>query len=190
MGGTLYINSEVENVYCKLSAKSNSEDNIKEIRLIKNGQILMSWNPNSTSFNSKFILQISSSDFYRIEVDCGSGYAFSNPIWVSQNLISQNSSLKLNDNLSSNEMSITSNNLTIHPNPANSKFQILGLSTGLTYHYSIKTLQGKIVKSGLVSEINSSINLNDINADIYILHINPESDNSAIKRMLVIVKKD
>lgn len=190
MGGTLYINNEVENVYCKLSAKSNSEDNIKEIRLIKNGQILMSWNPNSTLFNLKFILQISSSDFYRIEVDCGSGYAFSNPIWISQNLISQNPSLKLNDNFSTNESSIENNSLIINPNPANAEFQILGLYPNLTYHYSLKTLQGKIVKSGLVSEINSSINLNDVNADIYILHVNPEDDNSAIKRMLVIVKKD
>lgn len=191
MGGTVNIPMVSENLFCKIYANSNSDDLIREVRLIRNGQVIETWNPNSKSILVKQVLPALAEDFYRIEVDCGNGYAFSNPIWINQNLISPNSSLNNSNKDSSIAISVFEKSvLSINPNPANSEFEVLGLIPDVKYHYSLKTLQGRTISAGELSDANNTIQLNDITSDIYILHVYPEMETTAIKRLLVVVKKD
>ncbi len=190
MGGTVYMPYDAGSLFCKISANSNSEDLIREVRLIRNGQIIESWNPNSKTFLTKQTLQGLTDDFYRIEIDCGNGFAFSNPIWISQNVLAPNSSTSNNKD-SLNQVSLIEKSvLSISPNPASDYLDVFGLVPEIDYHYIIKTLQGKTISVGEVSERNSRIELNDVQSDIYILNVYPERDATAVKRLLIVVKKD
>ena len=191
MGETVYVNSDAENIMLRISANSNSDDNISEIKLYKNGSVIRIWENLGQIKLIKELINVSPGDFFRIELTAGSGYAFSNPIWINQNLISPNSSLNNSNKDSSIAISVFEKSvLSINPNPANSEFEVLGLIPDVKYHYSLKTLQGRTISAGELSDANNTIQLNEITSDIYILHVYPEMETTAIKRLLVVVKKD
>lgn len=192
MGGTVEIQDEYQQVICRISANSNSTDPIRVVRLIRNGQIVETWYPNALTFFVKQFIPSYTNDFYRIEVDCGGGYAFSNPIWISQNNISQTQKINANSNSNSTDQpsEFEKSILTVNPNPASSEIEVLGLIPNTMYHYHIKSLQGKTVSSGELSASENRIELSGVMSDMYILNIFPEVEISCVKRLLIVVKKD
>jgi hypothetical protein len=190
MGETVFITSEFQNILLRISANSNSVDNISEIKLYKNGNVIRIWENVGQSIIIKEPINVSPGDFFRLELTAGSGFAFSNPIWISQNLISPNSINNSYSDSSINVSVLQNSKLSVNPNPANTEFEVFGLLPQINYTYSLKTLQGKTVSVGSVSTSSNSISLNDVFSDIYILNIYPEIESSNVKRLLVVVKKD
>ncbi|MFZ4413381.1 MAG: CehA/McbA family metallohydrolase [Bacteroidales bacterium] len=99
MGSDLKVPLTGKSVSIKIDAKFNQ--NITEVRLIKNGNLLISWQPNIDSINYTYNTTALPGDFFRAEVKSGSTYlAYSNPIWIKQG--SSNASLfniKVDNNL-------------------------------------------------------------------------------------------
>ncbi len=185
MGSTISLNEEFKAVPLKIVAKSGNNNVITELRLIKNGFLLEKWNPNKSQFNLKKIITISPNDFFRIEVECGNGFAFSNPIWITQNP-SINNFYKVENKLNNDFNS----NLTIIPNPAKDFIKIDGLLPKATYHYILKNLQGREITSGIISNSDNLIHLQELESDFLILSIFPELAESKTVRLLLVIKKD
>jgi hypothetical protein len=72
-----------------LSANANGGGTVRAVRLIKNGTVINTYQPNTSTWSYTLTNQtLTQGDFYRIEVDCSSDgttftHAFSNPIWIS-----------------------------------------------------------------------------------------------------------
>ncbi len=83
MGSDLKVPLTGKSVSIKIEAKFNP--NITEVRLIKNGNVLMSWQSNIDSINYTYNTNALPGDFFRAEVKSGTDYlAYSNPIWIKQ----------------------------------------------------------------------------------------------------------
>ncbi|MFZ4413383.1 MAG: CehA/McbA family metallohydrolase [Bacteroidales bacterium] len=99
MGSDLKVPLIGKSVSIKIDAKFNQ--NITEVRLIKNGSVLMSWQTNIDSINYTYNTNALPGDFYRAEIKSGTSFlAYSNPIWIKQG--SANASLfkiKVDNNL-------------------------------------------------------------------------------------------
>ncbi len=73
---------------------------------------------------------------------------------------------------------LASNIVSVHPNPTSGLLYIR-LNTVDTYKYQLIDLSGRLLKTGEVSELETTISLTGIDTAIYILNI--EKNNTTVK---------
>lgn len=82
MGGNVSAPAGGKIVTIHIAGKSNSSADIDVIRLLKNGTVINTWNPAASTASYSITDTGVPGDFYRIELQSGSGYAYSNPVWI------------------------------------------------------------------------------------------------------------
>ncbi len=82
MGSNIHVSRSAREVSIRLGGSYTEP--ITSLQLIKNGVVLKSWTPNTTSVTETTTDIAISTDFYRVIVQTQTGYAFSNPIWIVQ----------------------------------------------------------------------------------------------------------
>lgn len=60
----------------------SARQDINAVRIIKNGQVLQASSPMADTISFGFVTTMGLNDFFRVEMEAGNGFAFSNPIWA------------------------------------------------------------------------------------------------------------
>lgn len=85
--------------------------------------------------------------------------------------------------LKENQLNTTS--IKLYPNPAQSYLQISSDVELGKCAYSIIDVTGRQIKTGLMNDLNQNvININELNAGIYFLHLNFDNNQNAIKKFV------
>jgi hypothetical protein len=83
MGGNIKSSPSGRTISIDVEGNSNSTNPVTAMRLLKNGKVIKTWNPNAGKAAYKITDNGKPGDFYRLELESGSTfYAFSNPVWV------------------------------------------------------------------------------------------------------------
>ena len=80
MGSVVKVPAAGRNVSINLAGTAAQD--INAVRIIKNGQIIQTSSPMSDTINMTHTAMMAPSDFLRVEIEAGTGFAFSNPIWA------------------------------------------------------------------------------------------------------------
>jgi hypothetical protein len=83
MGSNIKSPATGRSISITVEGNSNSTNPVTAMRLIKNGTIIKTWNPNNLKADYQLNDNGKPGDFYRLELETtNGGYAYSNPIWV------------------------------------------------------------------------------------------------------------
>jgi len=82
MGSDVKVPRKGRKVSINLMARSNNDETIDYVRIIKNGNRIKNWTPqNSKELTKTLEIEAMPGDFIRMELKSGTGFAYSNPVW-------------------------------------------------------------------------------------------------------------
>jgi hypothetical protein len=89
--------------------------------------------------------------------------------------------VKMNPALVGVEENYTNNKLSIYPNPSEGKYHI-SMDDQTDLSYEIYAMDGKLVKEGKLTSINSELNIADAPNGMYFIHlITPNANRKIVK---------
>lgn len=65
-----------------INIAGSAEQDINAVRIIRNGQTVQAYTPMTDTISLGYVTNMGLSDFFRVEIEAGNGFAFSNPVWA------------------------------------------------------------------------------------------------------------